>query len=222
MKYISTNTNFKIVFCGDGSDELFFSYKYCHYVTDPKIFDQESIRLIEDIHMYDGLRAGMCSTHFGLEIRFAFLRKEFLKLIFAIEPELRMPKNGIEKYIIRDAFSDTTYLPQEVLWRSKEAMSDACSDITKSWFEIIRDHLEPIYTNEQLETAKLKYKNSHMPIVSKESLHYRLKFEESYGHHENTQKTTPYYWLPKFVPGQENITEPSARILSAYQSYENN
>ena len=33
LEYISKNTNFKIVLCGDGSDEVFFSYKYFVFVA---------------------------------------------------------------------------------------------------------------------------------------------------------------------------------------------
>jgi len=216
VNWISKNTNFKVVYCGDGADEVLFSYKYCHYVTCPKVFHDESIRLIEDIHMFDGLRAGMCSTSCGLEIRFAFLNKEFLNLMFSIDPMLRMPKNGLEKFLFRDAFFDGNYLPHEVLFRNKEAFSDGCSEKTKSWFEIVKDHVDNLYTDEQLEMYKSKY--THMPIVSKESLHYRLLFEKTFGTSENTQKVIPYYWLPRFVPKEfGEITEPSARILSVYK-----
>lgn len=217
VKYISENTNFKIVFCGDSLDETMLSYMYCHYIKSPETFHDESMRLVEDIHMYDGLRAGMCSTSCGLEIRFAGLNKEFLNLVFSIDPVLRMPKNSIEKFLFRDSFSNTNYLPMEVLWRSKEAFSDGCSDTKRSWFEIVKDYTDKIYSDEELEEAKLKY--THMPISSKESLHYRLQFEKEFGTSENTQKVIPYYWLPRFVPKEfGEITEPSARILSVYKT----
>lgn len=217
VDWISKHTNFKVVFCGDGADEMLFSYKYCHYVTSSDVFHSESMRLVEDIHMFDGLRAGMCSTSCGLEIRFAFLNKEFLNLIFSIDPILRMPKDGLEKFLFRDAFSNTNYLPLEVLFRNKEALSDGCSDAKRSWFEIVRDHLNILYTDEELEVAKQKY--TYMPIVSKEALYYRVLFEQAFGTHENTQKVIPYYWLPRFVPKEfGEIIEPSARILSVYKA----
>lgn len=216
VNWISKHTNFKVVYCGDGADECLLSYKYCHYITSSDTFHDESVRLVEDIHMFDGLRAGMCSTSCGLEIRFAFLNKEFLNLIFSIDPILRMPKNGLEKFLFRDSFSNTNYLPLEVLFRHKEALSDGCSEAKRSWFEIIRDHVNSLYTDEELKLAKQKY--THMPIVSKESLHYRLIFENAFGTSENTQKVIPYYWLPRFVPKEFGvITEPSARILSVYK-----
>lgn len=212
LKWISDNTDFKIVFCGDGADEGFLSYAYCHYAPNVSAFHDESVRLIEDVHMFDGLRAGMCATACGLEIRFAFLTKELLNLIFSIDPVLRMPKDGMEKYLLREAFASTSYLPLEVLRRSKEALSDGVSEVSRSWFEIIRDYVDTLYTNEELEVAKQKY--THMPIVTKESLHYRLMFEKEFGTSENTQKVIPYYWLPKWCG---NITEPSARVLSVYK-----
>jgi len=152
----------------------------------------------------------------GLEIRFGFLSKKLLNLIFSIDPILRMPsKEGMEKWLLREAFAGTTYLPLEVLYRPKDAFSDAISTVSRSWFEIIRDHLDQVYTDEELEKAKKKY--IHMPIVSKESLHYRLMFEQYFGTSENTQKITPYYWLPKWT-NNPNIIEPSARILDIYKN----
>ena len=53
-----------------------------------------------------------------------------------------------------------------------------------------------------------------MPIVSKESLHYRLMFEKEFGTAENTQKVIPYYWLPKWCG---DTIEPSARVLDVYK-----
>ncbi len=213
LEWISLHTDFKIVFCGDGSDE-YGSYKYFHNAPSPEAFHYEGIRLIEDVHMYDGLRAGMCATACGLEIRFAFLAREFMELVFSIDPILRMPKNGMEKWLFRQSFVDTNYLPPEVLWRSKEALSDACSTGARLWYEMIRDHVDLLYSDEELEAAKIKYADSHMPIVSKESLHYRLLFEQAFGPSLNTQKIIPYYWLPKWCG---TVSEPSATILDVYK-----
>lgn len=216
LDWIAKNTDFKVVFCGDGSDELFTSYKY--FLNAPSAVDlhYEGIRLIEDIHMYDGLRAGMSATACGLEIRFAFLHKELIETVLAIDPELRMAKNGVEKWILRSAFADTTYLPSEVIWRSKEAMSDGISELSRSWFEIVRDHISTMYTDEELEIAKLKY--THVPIISKESLFYRHMFEEAFGTSENNQMVIPYYWMPKWTKQiHGTVPDPSARVLEVYK-----
>jgi asparagine synthase (glutamine-hydrolysing) len=200
VDWISRNTEFKVVFCGDGSDEQNGSYKYFHNAPNPSAFHDECVRLVEDIHYFDGCRAGMAATSCGLEIRFPFLNKELLNLVFSIDPLIRMPKNRIEKFLLRDAFSETNYLPDEVLWRSKEAFSDSYSSSAKSWFEIIRDHVDTLYADKG--TA-----------VSKEALHYKLLFEKSFGPKVNV---TPYYWLPKWTTS--NIIEPSARVLDCYST----
>lgn len=215
LDWISKNTDFKVCFCGDGSDELFTSYKY--FKNSPSSLDlhNEGIRLMEDIHMYDGLRAGMCATACGLEIRFPFLHKELIELVLTIDPSLRMPLNGIEKYILRQAFADTLYLPTEVLWRSKEALSDGVSELVKSWFEMIRDYVEEKVSDEDFENKKNEYE--HMPIFTKESLFIRQRFIESFGNSTNTQKVIPYYWLPKWSQQKEGtILDPSARVLQVY------
>ena len=209
LEWISLNTDFKIIFCGDGSDEIWMSYAYGCKAPNSEAFHAESVRLIDDIHMFDGLRAGMCATACGLEIRFVFLNKELIKLAFSIDPELRMFKDGMGKWLLRESFSDTNYLPKEVLWRHKEALSDGCSALNRSWYQVIQEHVESLYTDEQLEEAKQKY--IHMPIISKEALHYRLMFEQSFGTAENTKLVIPYYWLPKWCG---DIKEPSARVLT--------
>lgn len=215
LDWISKNTNFKICFCGDGSDELFCSYKYFLNAPSASDLHNEGVRLMEDIHMYDGLRAGMCATACGLEIRFAFLHRDLIEAVLSIDPILRMPKNRIEKYILRQAFANTSYLPTEVLWRSKEALSDGVSEISKSWFEIIRDYVDNVITCDQLEDSLLKYE--HMPVFTKESLFIREQFIKSFGSATNTQKVIPYYWLPKWSTQKEGtILDPSARVLSVY------
>lgn len=44
-----------------------------------------------------------------------------------IDPNLKRPRKGVEKYILRKAFDGLDLLPNEVLWRQKEAFSDGVS-----------------------------------------------------------------------------------------------
>ena len=53
----------------------------------------------------------------------------------------RQPRDGCEKYLLRKAFDDGL-LPEEVLWRPKEAFSDGVSSHKKAWFEILQEHIE--------------------------------------------------------------------------------
>jgi len=70
---------------------------------------KENIRLIEEIHRYDVLRADRGVADNGLEARVPFLDREFIKLFLSIDPKLRIPSMcgaGIkmEKALLRDAF----------------------------------------------------------------------------------------------------------------------
>ena len=48
----------------------------------------------------------------------------------------------MEKYLIRSSFEKTSLIPNDILWRRKEAFSDGISSIKKSWYEILQAHLE--------------------------------------------------------------------------------
>jgi asparagine synthase (glutamine-hydrolysing) len=92
--------------------------------------------------------------------------------------------------------------------RPKEAFSDSVSSHDKSWYQIIQEHVETIYSDQDLIDSQSYY--IHLPPVSKESLHYRKIFTKYYGENLSVAKTIPYFWLPKWC-GQ--INEPSARVL---------
>jgi asparagine synthase (glutamine-hydrolysing) len=131
-KWISENTDIKVVLIGDGSDELTSGYMYFFNAPSPLASHKENIRLIEDIHKYDVLRADRGVADNGLEARVPFLDKAFIRLYLSIEPKLRVPTMcdfgiDMEKALLRDAFKDEDLLPREVLYRRKEAFSDGVS-----------------------------------------------------------------------------------------------
>ena len=65
----------------------------------------------------------------GLEARTPFLDKTFVKYYLSIPPELKVfnSKDRIEKHLLRKAFDNGTFLPDDVLWRRKVAFSDGVS-----------------------------------------------------------------------------------------------
>lgn len=214
-KYIKEKTNFKVVYVGEGSDELTGGYLYFHNAPNSFEFDKECKRLLRDIHFFDGKRSDRCISHFGLESRVPFLDKDFVDFYFSINQNLRCHKtnNQIEKYLLREAFDESnsgySYLPKEVLWRVKEAFSDGVSSKKKSWYQIIKKNLSNI--SDYYESWSKKYAWYLMPYTE-ELYWYRQIFSDKYGDHN--ARVLPYFWLPKW---SGNITDASARVLDVYK-----
>jgi len=202
-------TECKVVFNGDGSDEIFGSYLYFYRAPTDRDFEEESERLLKDIHMFDVLRSDRSISSHGLEPRTPFLDRQFVAVARSIATEWRRPTRDkrCEKWILRRAFDDGVTLPHSVLWRKKEAFSDGVSSTEKSWFEEIQERVEDLVPANWKERAAAEWR-SPQPIT-KEQYFYRHIYYTWYGkQHEKTN--VPYFWMPKWSPG---VTDPSARLL---------
>ncbi len=214
-KYIKKNTDVRVLLNGDGADECQMGYLYFHFAPNDEEAQMESLRLITNIHLYDGLRVDRCISYNGLEARVPFLDREFVELYVNISPQLKRPfgKERIEKYLIRKAFEvvfeDEPMLPHEVLWRQKEAFSDGVSSKSKSWYIDLKHNIE-----EEMNDETLTRKWKHLPPPTKEAIFYRYVFESLFG--ERSATVIPKYWLPAWI----ETNEPSARTLSVYDSEE--
>ncbi len=204
-KYISQNTDIKVVFNGDGSDEQ-SGYKYLRNAPNELEFHNECIKLLREIHFFDVLRSDRSvSSQWGLEARTPFLDKEFVRFYMNIEPKLKMySKQKIEKYLLRKAFEKDNLIPDEVLWRPKEAFSDGCSSETRSWHKVIQEYVDTLISDDEFYLNKNKY-TFNTPLT-KESYWYRKLFEEYY---PNKSNIIPHFWLPNW----SDISDPSAREL---------
>lgn len=215
-KWISENTDIKVLLIGDGSDELCAGYMYFHNAPNPSELHYENLRLVSDIHMYDVLRADRGVSSNGLEARVPFLSKKFIELYLSIDPSLRVPRSEsgkpIEKWLLRKSFDHSNYLPKEVLYRKKEAFSDGVSSLKRSWYSVLQEHIKNVIDDAYFEKMKNKY--TVCKPLSKEALHFRLEFERFFGIMQETAETIPYFWLPKWVG---DVSEPSARVLSVYK-----
>ena len=215
-KWISENTDIKVLLTGEGSDELTSGYMYFHKAPTPEASHQENLRLLGELYLYDLLRGDRCIADFGLEARIPFLDRTFMETYLRIDPKLRIPtmnpvlKKRVEKWLLRTAFEDDNLLPFPVLWRKKEAFSDGVSSVKRSWFQMIQEVAEKKYTDAEFETRKQEY--AHMTPTNKESLYFRDMYEKHYG--KNIDKIVPDYWLPRWCG---DVKEPSARVLESYK-----
>jgi asparagine synthase (glutamine-hydrolysing) len=211
-KWVAENTDIKVLFLGDGMDEVANGYLYSHKAPNAQVLHEDAIRLLNDIHKYDGLRADRACANVGIEARFPALSYGFVHTYLSVDPKLRTPAyKNMEKWLLREAFAKDNLLPESVLWRKKEAFSDGCSSQQKSWKDMIIEKVEKIYTDSEASDKYKKYQ--HLPPISKESLYYRELFCKYYATNLSVSKTIPYYWLPRWCG---DVKDPSARVLDVY------
>jgi asparagine synthase (glutamine-hydrolysing) len=213
-KYISENSDAKVIFNGDGADEVCGGYMYFHAAPNMYAFDFECKRLLNDISFFDVLRSDRSISSNGLEPRTPFLDNSFIQTYFSIDKELRfnLHKNKCEKYLLRKAFDNGITLPDEVLWRTKEAFSDGVSSSSKSWFEVIKDHVDT-YLSSSLPSFDTLQRNIPDTFEKK---YYRHLFHKFYT--DKYDNVIPYYWMPKFI----QANDASARTLDIYKNKMNN
>ncbi len=186
-KYISENTDIKVILSGEGSDEASGSYLYFHKAPTSNDFQEETIRLLKDVRMFDVLRADKTTAGNGLELRVPFFDKGFLMYYMGINPELKTVRDGMEKYLLRKSFEGE--LPEELLWRRKDGFSDGVSKNERPWYEIIDEKSK--------ENGYKGEKDLYCSLFRK--------------HYEKSYDIIPYEWMPKWVNNVGN--NPSGRLI---------
>jgi asparagine synthase (glutamine-hydrolysing) len=213
---IKEKSDCKVVFNGDGADEIFGSYLYFYGAPSDAEFERETERLLEDIHYFDVLRSDRSISSNGLEPRTPFLDKGFVAVAKGLPTKWRRPgvRHGgcmptCEKWILRRAFESSGLLPPEVLWRRKEAFSDGVSGPVRSWYEEIQERVSVLVP---ADWAVAKF--DHLPPATAEAFYYRQLFEQFFGPgRDAAEAAVPYRWMPRWSPG---ATDPSARTLGVY------
>jgi len=162
-----------VVLTGEGADELFTGYHYMKHFPMDKL-NLEARRCIGNLHNINLQRADRMGMLFSLELRVPFLDVDMVDLSMKIPPELKIREhNGakIEKWILRKAFEDTDYLPEEILWRYKVQYTQGAG------CESLGEELaEKAMSQEEFE--RIKAENPKATINSREAAYYFKIFRQ--------------------------------------------
>jgi asparagine synthase (glutamine-hydrolysing) len=207
--------DYKVLLVGEGPDEVCSSYLFNYYAPNSSALHNTAEEYVKKIHMFDGKRADRCIARWGMEARIPLLDPEFINSYWDIRPELRDPKNNIEKYLLRKAFEELNLLPTQVLWRKKEAFSDGVSGTEKSWYKVIQDYVETKVT----VVDNIAYVDDMIMEINDltlEAVYYKMLFRKHFGN--NRYNIIPHYWQPKWDKDGDVTTyvDPSARTLAVY------
>ena len=203
-KYIREKTNIKVLFSGEGADELLGGYLFFHKAPTHKAFNDECHRQLSNLYKFDVLRADRTTSAWGLELRVPFLDADLLSVISNIDPAHRMPKtHKIEKAILRHAFDG--YLPHDILYRQKQAFSDG---VGYSSVDALKDFAKK---NARTIGIHIHHDGYAIPKTYEADWYYML-FRNHYKEHIGLY--TIQYWMPQWCDG---VTDPSATVLDVHE-----
>jgi asparagine synthase (glutamine-hydrolysing) len=218
-KYIYDNTDNVVIFCGDMSDEIFGSYRGFTKAPSDHAFAQENVRMVRDVRCFDLLRSDKSISGAGLEARVPFADKAFLECVMSLPPWMKRfgegAEHAVEKHLLRTAFEGL--LPEDVMWRRKEAFSDGVSGHERTWVQIIKEYVDTRVSDVELSVANDLNKYEHNAPYDKESYYYRTVFERHFPG-KGRAETIPYFWRHPFCEG---VLDPSARLLKDVYMAEN-
>lgn len=179
---IREDSDIKVLLSGEVSDEIFAGYLYFHSCPNREEMQYELVDKVNALHKYDLLRAHKAALANTLELRVPFGDEDYVNYIMNIDPKYKMiDKEGeynIEKYILRKAFDNGKFLPDEILWRKKIQFSDGISSEDENLIDSLKKHAEKEITD-MIFDERVELFPVNTPLT-KEGFLYRQIFEKFY------------------------------------------
>tara|TARA_Y100001972_G_scaffold46523_1_gene57396 strand:+ start:7476 stop:9176 length:1701 start_codon:yes stop_codon:yes gene_type:complete len=151
---------FKVVFGGEGADEIFASYgdvkRFCW--PEPIWYHQKRVNLLNSLHKTNLIRTNKAMMYGGeVELRTPFINKKVIDFGLRIPTKYRDDKEGKGqkmKFVLRKAFEkEIGSLNEELLWRPKKTFQvGAHSDFLKK--QVWKDKIESIFKKLFIEKNK--------------------------------------------------------------------
>jgi asparagine synthase (glutamine-hydrolysing) len=203
-----------VLYSGEVADELLRGYLYNRVKATPAEICADMKKRLFDISMFDGLRADRTVASVGMELRLPFFSKALLNFALTAPWQYLDPNEngGIEKALLRAAFRGKGIIPDTIINRTKNAFSDATSNLISSgseWKEILKQEAQNMVTLDRYTHRAEIYSDNTPDTI--EDMWYREIYEEC-GYNS---KAIPYKWLPSWVGA---VSDSSATVLTGVNS----
>lgn len=177
----AAENNFKVILCGEGSDEIFAGYPEFTALNTSDAIEKKIIDFLSDLHRTQLQRVDRTSMAFTTEVREPFLDKDLLKFVLQIPAKLKIKQDGekiITKYILRKAMSDR--MPEYIYNRDKVVLSEGAGykgnqKVGGLFYYIVAKHI----SDEEFITFKQRY--NEWNLETKEEVYY-FKFFLEFGY----------------------------------------
>lgn len=200
-KWIRENTDIKVILSGEGADELFLGYNYFHSksvnYTDEQA-NEESTRLLKNLHSFDVLRAERCFSAHGLELRVPYLDRYVIQYVLGIHGSHKHG-NYVEKQLLRSSVKNlfNKYgISNHILDRQKERLSDG---VGYNW---VKDLLRWVITKKPDYDSRANYTTEDLLNFEKE---YYLSIYNSFYKTKTIIPRTMPEWAEIETSASENM-----------------
>lgn len=212
----AADKGFKVILCGEGSDEIFAGYPEFTKLTSSEEIQKKITQFLIDLHRTQLQRVDRTSMVFTTEVREPFLDKDLLQYVLQIPTELKIKEVDdkiVTKYILRKAMSDR--LPEYVFNRDKVVLSEGAGfggnqKIGGLFYGIVSKEI----SDEEFEKIKSEYKEWN--LETKEEAYY-FKNYVKFGYLKakfNQNRTTV-----NKIDTQQEDTKLAQKILDSFNTW---